>query len=110
MSILAAAGGAALTLPTLGWPFKAVSVSVPGEVTRTVVETMDVPVQITRWFFWKATRTETREVTREVKETVYRTEARSEFSAGLLLPMVAVGVLCYFLEKWAVLLAWRCFG
>ena len=49
-AILAAGCGVLLTVPTLGWPFKAVTVSAPEEVTRTVVETVEVPVTVTRWF------------------------------------------------------------
>jgi hypothetical protein len=86
----------------LGWPFKEVSVSVPEEVSKTVVEIVEVPVQVTKWFFWKTTKAERQEVEKEVKETRYHTESKREFSVWLLIPMAGVGLLCYQLEKWTV--------
>jgi len=109
-SLLAAACGIGLTTLTLGWPFKEVSVSVPEEVSRTVVETVLVPVQFTYWIFFKATRTETREVSKEVREIFFRRQTAFEFSPWLLIPMALVGLLCFYLEKGVVHLLWRWFG
>lgn len=106
-ALVAGVCGAALTVPTLGWPFQEVTVSVPEEVLKAVVETVEVPVRITRWFFWTTTGTETREVSRDVWVTVNRTGASRVFSFWLLIPMIAVGLLCYYVEKWCVQVLWR---
>jgi hypothetical protein len=99
-----------LTIPTLGWPLKEVSHSVPEEISKTVVETVEVPVQVTRWRFLKTTKMETHDVAREVKETVFHSETRQEFSVWLFLAMAVVGCLCYLTEIGVVRLLWRWFG
>jgi hypothetical protein len=85
-AMLTGTSGAALTFPTLGWPFITVTRSVPEEVTHKV------------FFFWTTTK------------TVIHNETGHEFSFLLLVPMVLVGALCYYLEIWLVRLAWRYFG
>ncbi|MFO0877564.1 MAG: hypothetical protein U0840_09330 [Gemmataceae bacterium] len=109
-ALVAALGGAVLTVPTLGWPFMAATVSVPEEVIRTVTETVLVPVEVTRWFFFKGTEWEATEVKRQVREATLRNEKRQEFSGWLLLAMASVGGLCFWLKKQAVRLVWCLFG
>jgi len=105
----AAIAGTALTIPVMGWPWKEKSATVPETVHRTVEETIEVPVQVTRWIFFKRTTTESRQVTKEITETKYRSEMHTEFSAWLLIPMAFVGLACFYFEKWLVQLCWRIF-
>lgn len=59
---------------------------------------VEIPVQITRCFFWTTTRMETHEVSRDINVTVNRAGTTMEFSAWLLLPMLVVGVMCFYME------------
>lgn len=104
-----AAGGFAMafTTLTLGWPMKESTVSVPEEVTRTVVETVQVPVEVTKWFFFKTTTTETQEVSKEITDTVARSHKVSELSAWLLIPMMIIGFIGRWLYRRVVQTAWR---
>jgi hypothetical protein len=75
------------TFVLLGWPWKSQSVEVSEEVGRTIMETVEVAVEVPSWIFFTTTRTETREVPRVVVETVVRSETRNSFSLWLLIPM-----------------------
>jgi len=98
-ALVAGVCGGLLTMPTLGWPFIAVSESVPEEVTKTVIETVEVPVRVTVWFFWTAIRMEPQAVPKSVSETIFHSETRQQFSFLLLALMAGVGMLCYYAEK-----------
>lgn len=41
------------------------------EITKTVVDTIKVPIEVPRWFFWKTTSEIERQVPREITETVF---------------------------------------
>lgn len=103
-----AAGGFAMvcTTLTLGWPMKAIEISVTQEVTRTVVETVQVPVRT--WRFW-TTETEAQDVAREITEELVRSERVRQFSVWMLVPMAIVGVIGGWLFRWSVRVLWRWF-
>jgi len=106
-----AAGGVAMISTTLllGWPMKESTVAVPVEVIRTVVETIQVPVEVTKWFFFTSTTTKKQEVPKEITETVMRSHKVNEFSIWLLIPMLLVGFLGSWVYRWVVRMAWRWF-
>lgn len=100
----------AMTTFTLGWPFTSVTVSVPEEVTRTVVDTVQVPVQVTRWIFFKSTRLEAQEVPKEITETIVRTGSRDVFSPSLLLFQAGIGLIAFYAQLWLIHGLWRLRG
>ncbi|HWL08686.1 MAG TPA: hypothetical protein VNQ76_09785, partial [Planctomicrobium sp.] len=90
----------------LRWPFISESVSVPEEVTRTIVETVAVPVRVTRWVFFSETRTEIQEVPKDILETVLRVETRYRFSWMMFFLWGCFGGMNSILQAWIVRLAW----
>ena len=93
-----------------GWPFKSETISVPEEITRTVIETVEVPVEVTRWLFFKGTAYETQEAPRLVSETVYRDVKIRSFSFVLLISMGMAGLAVFCAEAWVIHLIFRWFG
>ena len=67
-----------------------------------MVQTIEVPVEVTKWLFFKTTKTETRQVPKEETQIVLHMETRQEFSFWLLFMMAGIGGLCYLLEKWVL--------
>jgi len=107
---IAAGGFAALcTTLTLGWPMKQSQASVPEEVTRTIIETVQVVVEVPKWIFFKTTKIEDTQVPKEITETVLRSTTVSEFSIWLTIPMIVVGFIGSRVYKVAIRLAWRWF-
>lgn len=91
-----------LTIPVFGWPWRNVTISVPEEIRRTIIDTVTDPFL----FFFSKTRKEPRDVI----EIVFRIRQVDVFEPWLLLPMAVVGFLGYWLQKVSVQLAWRFFG
>src|SRR5688572_16189699 len=81
--LVAAACGVLAASLTLGWPWKRESVSVPEEVTRTVVRTVQVPVRVTRWLFFSREETKSVEVADRVTETIWQAREQVRFSPFL---------------------------
>lgn len=107
-SALAAAAVTALgSFLLLGWPLKSQTVAVPEEVSRTILETVEVVVEVPTWIFFTTTKTETREVPKVVVETIVRNEARDSFSPWLLIPMGLVAWGAVYLELRFVRLLYR---
>jgi hypothetical protein len=111
-ALVAGVCGALLPLPTLGWPWSAVTVSVSEEVEKTVTETVDVPVIVRHWYwlYLAEQQIEHQERQKTVTEKVPRYETRQQFRWFLLVLMVGIGILCYYAEKCFVSLAWRFVG
>lgn len=91
----------------LGWPLKSQMIAVPEEVRRTIMETVEVVVEVPAWIFFTTTKTETKEVPKVVVETIVRNEARDSFSPGLLIPMALVAWGAIYLELRFVRLLYR---
>jgi hypothetical protein len=123
---VAGLAGAASLWATLGWPFKAETVTAWEEVTRPVDEVVDEAYQDTVvtttdppwWKFWQK-RTESAETvvrhhqvphTRSETERVSRSEEVQHFSWWLVLPMAITGLLGYRLVFPLVRFCWKCFG
>lgn len=94
----------------LRWPFIDESKNVPYEVTKTVVETVEVPVQVTKWFFWTSTELQPQQVPREVTETEFREQTVRRFSPLMLLPLALLGWAAYGIQLWIARMAWRWCG
>lgn len=92
---------------TLGWPWKPVSVSAVEEVTRTVTKTVEVPVRVTRWIFFRGEEKRKVDIKEEVTEKIAREKEVQQFSVLLLVPLALVGLTCFLLERWIVSLMWR---
>lgn len=107
---IAAVTAVAVTFLLLGWPLGNVSVSAPEEVTRTVVETVQVPVQVTRWLFWSTTRQEAREVEKQITETVVHTRTAQQFSWLLLGGLGFVAAIANTAQRLLVRLLWTWWG
>ena len=91
----------------LGWPWLSRTESVSEEVTQTIVETVQVPVQVTHWFFWTKTVKEAREVPKNVTVTVQRPVQTLRFSFWMVLPWLLVGWTTSSLVQRLVRLGWR---
>jgi hypothetical protein len=109
-ALVAGVCGGLLPWLVLGWPWSAVTVSVSEQVDKIVYETVEVPVTVWKWFIWPVERMEPQEVPKTHTETRSHDETRRQFSWLLLTLMLAVGMLCYYAEKWLVFLAWRFLG
>ena len=108
-----AAGACAMlaTTLTVGWPWKEGTVSVPQEVTRTVLEPVETVVQIPRKLFgvrvWTSEERRSVQQPKQVTDTVYHSASTREFSVWLLFPMVVIGFACYRVQFPLVRLLWR---
>lgn len=93
----------------LGWPFKQHTITVPEEVTTTVIETVKVPVTVYRWFVWPVTEEKIEQVPKEVTETIIHGREIKGFSAWLLIPMALIGWLAHIAEAWTIhlILRWQ---
>lgn len=96
-----------LTVVFLGWPFQSKTISVTEEVTRTVMETVEVPVLITYWFFFSAIEMRPQEVPREVTESIIRERLGRSFSPLLLVPMAIVGISASTMYLYGIHWFWR---
>lgn len=90
----------------LGWPFMDGTRSSPEEIQRTVIETIEVPVQVTRWFFFSSTEFQKQQVERTISETVVHQRTVSEFSWLLSLALILVGLLGRLVHRRLVRLLW----
>lgn len=108
---LCAAGMAMLgAFVFLGWPFCDEQVSVPEEIARTIVETVEVPVAVPRWIFW--TRTEMKATTQErtVVETIFHSRSVRHFSIILAAALGLIGGLAYFAHRGCLRVWWTLRG
>jgi hypothetical protein len=96
--LVAACCGMLATFLTLGWPWKRVSESVGTELTKTVVKTVEVPVQVTRWLFFRGEEIVKKEVPTKVVEVVWITQDAVRFDVALIIPLVLVGFLSFLVE------------
>jgi hypothetical protein len=71
----------------------------PETVGRTVGETIEVPVRVTRWIFFTRPAVESRTVAKEITETAYSSGTHTAFHAWLLVPMFVAGFACLYAEK-----------
>lgn len=99
-----------MTVVFFGWPFHYETISVPEEVTRTIIETVEVPVVVTSWIFFSTTKLELQEVPRQVTETIVSTRRGTRFSPFLLLPMAIVGLCAHALHLRTMHWLWRVRG
>lgn len=93
-----------------GWPFYRAEVSVPVEIHRTVVEAVEVPIQVTRWIFWKRTVMTSEDRERDVVETTFQQHIAYHFSFWLLIGLLVIGGLAYFSYRGCFRLWWVWYG
>lgn len=106
-AVLSAIFAMLLTAVFFGWPFQGETISVPEDVTRTVIETTEVPVVVTKWLLFSTTKMELQEVPRQVTETIISTRRGSSFSPLLLVPMGIVGASASALYLRGIHWLWR---
>lgn len=106
-AIIAAVSAVAMTSATLGWPFVSETKSESYEVTKRIAESVEVPVQVTWWFFWTVTEMRIQEVPKDIVETHFRETTVSRFSFWMMAPLGFVALSAYFAELWLVHFVWR---
>ncbi len=90
-----------------GWPFVSVTESVVEQVSRTVWETVEVPIEVSTWYFWRKTEIRTQEVAKSVHEPIVRFNVRRQFSILALIALLVIGWLGYKLQLGFAWLVWR---
>lgn len=93
-----------------GWPFVTKIHTAMDEVTRTVTEAVEVPVEVTSWYFWTDTEIHVEERQKTVVDMVPSTTTTRHLSFVLLAAMGLFGAVAYQLEAWTVRLLWRFWG
>lgn len=110
-ALLVGVCGVLATAATQGWPWKDSTKTVPEEVSKTAVETVEATVEVPRKLLFitigKKKQTEVREQPKQVIEWVTKEVQSREFSPWLLLPMLIVGWICYRVQFPLVHLLWR---
>ncbi|HBN77283.1 MAG TPA: hypothetical protein DD473_16010 [Planctomycetaceae bacterium] len=86
------------TMLVLRWPLREKTVSVSEEVSKTVIETVSVPVQVTSWFFFTRTENQLQEVERNVIETVVSAKGVHVFDPWLIIPMLLIALFAAWVQ------------
>ncbi|MBB01544.1 MAG: hypothetical protein CMJ47_02750 [Planctomyces sp.] len=82
----------------LKWPFRETTRTVPEEVTKTVIDTVNVPVEVTSWFFFTQTENKLQEVATNVTETAITEKEVTVFDPWMIIPMLLIGFFAAWLQ------------
>ena len=91
----------------VGWPYESKTTNTPVKSIKRLYETVEVPVQVTWWYFWTITEMQLRKVPRDEVSITNEEQVVTKFSVVRCAMLILLGVAVYFGELWSVRFAWR---